>query len=94
MYEAGPDGTNAFTCVTTHDWGLNGNIIRPYSTPNGPYFVYSVTDNTEADAKAWLKEYVIGQISESADTIAADIYNRSVTRVTGDYVAKSKIYWV
>lgn len=94
VYEAGPDGANAFTCVTTHDWGVDGNIIRPYSTPNGPYFVYSVTDSTEADAKAWLKEYVIGQISESADTIAADIYNNSITRVSGDYVAKSKIYWV
>lgn len=85
-----------FTCVTTHDWSREGGLLRPASKSrvDGPYFVYSVTDHTEEEAKAWLKENVIGQLSESADTIADDIYAHTTSRVTADYTAKSKVYWM
>ena len=85
-----------FTCVTTHDWSREGGLLRPASKSraDGPYFVYSVTDHTEEEAKAWLKENVIGQLSESADTIAANIYAHTTSRVTADYTAKSKVFWM
>ena len=79
MYEDGQ-----FTVVTTHDWGLDGAIVRPFSkqAPDGPeflrYFILEVTNNTEADAKLWLQENVIGQISSSAESIASSIYTHTL----------------
>lgn len=89
-----------FTCVTTHDWGLDGALARPFSkqAPDGPeflrYFVFDVSNNTEADAKLWLQENVVGQISSSAAAIADSIYTHATSRVEGDYAEKAKIYWM
>ena len=89
-----------FTCVTTHDWGLDGALARPFSkqAPDGPeflrYFVFDVSNNTEADAKLWLQENVVGQISSSAAAIADSIYTHATSRCVGDYAYKAKIYWM
>ena len=89
-----------FTCVTTHDWGLDGAIARPFSKepPAGPeflrYFIFEVTNSTEEDAKLWLQENVVGQISASAAAIADSIYTHATSRVTAEYSAQAKVYWM
>ena len=85
-----------FTCVTTHDWSRDGGLLRPASKSreDGPYFVYSVSEHTETEAKEWLKENVIGQLSESADVIATQLYTQTISRVADEFSSQAKIFWM
>lgn len=97
---AGFDYTGAgFTCVTTHDWGLSGGILRPKSKslPDGPYFVWNPGAHTEAENKAWLQSNVIGQESENADAVADSIIAASWAHVTAagaEYQPHARVYWI
>lgn len=79
-------------CVTTHDWTVAGEALRPFSsTAAGPYFVHAV--DAQAAAVNWLTSNVVGTSAHGV-AMAEQIYANAVAKVPAGMAAHAKVYWI